>query len=403
MKKLLPTAIALTALAFSACQNEEIASIAQGNQGAGQAIGFSALSSNTKGSRTTIITPDNLTTTDFDVYAFNSESGALFMGDNTTDWMHDGVQITYKKEKGEWDYTTPDSLAYWPSDGSKLNFYAISPSTILEDMKVYFGWQIHGPKDLDTKGNKIHYTLADEYTTTKGTNYDVMYATAFNYDKSVNNTKVKLTFKHILSQVVFKAKTAKSSLKAEIQSIKFNNIPFNGTFTIPSELAEGSDYYTRDPKATDWSVAEFKNNNFKLTAKLTANSVKVESSTESIWLSDETKPMMMIPQVINQWATKPGTPVTKADGDKNKEVYLEIAMKLTQNGQYIIGSKDAYTTVYVPFSNNGTDGWQPGKRYIYTLIFGGGYDDQGKPILSPITFEPETSDWVDAAGTDVSF
>ena len=136
---------------------------------------------------------------------------------------------------------------------------------------------------------------------------------------------------------------------------------------------------------------------------MTDNSVKVESTTKSVWLSDSIQPIMMIPQGIKPWNTTPGTPVTKADGDKNKEVYLEIAMKLTQNGQYIIGSKDAYTTVYVPFSNNGTDGWQPGKRYIYTLIFGGGYDDQGKPILSPITFEPETYDWVDAAGTDVSF
>ena len=53
-------------------------------------------------------------------------------------------------------------------------------------------------------------------------------------------------------------------------------------------------------------------------------------------------------------------------------------------------------------SADNATGWKPGKRYIYTLIFGGGYDDQGEPILSPITFNAATADWVDAAGTDVN-
>ena len=37
-----------------------------------------------------------------------------------------------------------------------------------------------------------------------------------------------------------------------------------------------------------------------------------------------------------------------------------------------------------------------GKRHIYTLIFGGGYDDQGEAVLNPIQFDAETTGWVDA-------
>lgn len=78
-------------------------------------------------------------------------------------------------------------------------------------------------------------------------------------------------------------------------------------------------------------------------------------------------------------------------------------MKLTQKEQYVIGSESSYQTIYVPFSNVDatTTGWEPGKCYIYTLTFGGGYDDQGKPILTPITFEPSVEDWVDASGYNV--
>lgn len=111
-------------------------------------------------------------------------------------------------------------------------------------------------------------------------------------------------------------------------------------------------------------------------------------------------PLMMIPQELKKWSTySAGTAVSKADADNAKECYLEISMKLKQNDSYLIGSAAEYKTVYVPFDN--ATGWEPGKRYIYTLIFGGGYDDQGEPILSPITFNAATADWV-AAGTDVN-
>lgn len=43
-----------------------------------------------------------------------------------------------------------------------------------------------------------------------------------------------------------------------------------------------------------------------------------------------------------------------------------------------------------------------GQRHIYTLIFGGGYTDQGMAVLNPIKFDAETTDWVEAANSDVN-
>lgn len=64
----------------------------------------------------------------------------------------------------------------------------------------------------------------------------------------------------------------------------------------------------------------------------------------------------------------------------------------------MVGSDDAYDNLYVPF---GAD-WQPGKRYIYTLVFGGGYDVNGNSILTPINFTADTEAWLEKSSNLVT-
>ena len=389
-KNLLMTAAAIAALLTGCSTDEEIANI---ETSAKNAIGFNIVSNKAE-TKATPIGPDNLTTTDFDVFAFNSTTGDLFMGTHQTDFGHDGVDIHY--DGSNWNYKNPDDLAYWPSDGSKLSFYAISPATVENEYdKINFSWYIHGPQAPE--GNKIHCSLVNEYGRADGAkNYDLMYATAFDYDKNTNNTKVKLTFKHTLSQVIFKGQTSNASLNADIQSITMMNIKFSGNFSIPTELQTENSNYARDPKASDWNL----NDSWSpFAAKLIANNIKIDN-TKAKDLSKTDEPILVIPQVLTPWSTTPTSAVTTDNANNNHQSYLEISMKLTQNGQYVIGSASEYKTIYVPF-NNGTEGWEPGKRYIYTLTFGGGYDKDGNLILAPITFEPEVTDWVDASGYNI--
>ena len=390
-KNLFMTAAAIAALLTGCSTDEEIANI---ETSAKNAIGFNIVSNKAE-TKATPIRPGNLITTDFDVFAFNSTTGDLFMGTHQTDFGHDGVDIVYKDSK--WDYKNPADLAYWPSDESKLSFYAISPATVENEFdKINFSWYIHGPQA--TEGNKIHCSLVNEYGGADGAkNYDLMYATAFNYDKSTYNTKVKLSFKHTLSQVIFKGKTSNKFLKADIKSIRIKNTKTSGTFTIPTDLLNGNNNYAQDPKASDWAPNNLPEN--PLDAKLTAANVVV-NSTDAIDLSKKEEPILVIPQVLTPWSTT----VSTEEANNQHQSYLEIAMKLTQNGQYVIGTESSYQTVYVPFHNindNGTKGWEPGKCYIYTLTFGGGYDKDGNLILAPITFEPTVEDWVDASGYNV--
>lgn len=369
-------AVAAVATVFASCSNEEeLANVGKSESNAIRFAGISGLSD----TRTTPIGTHNLTSTNFDVMAFMSSDNALFMGGKHEAGHSDqGVKIVYNTTA--WDYDDPDKVAYWPTSGD-VDFYAVSPA--FTDELVYYSFAY----DMTSDAKTITYATADEYKT-GATNHDVMYAVAKGRNKANNGTSpVQMKFKHILSQVVFKAKTTSSILEVDVQSVKIHNFAVGGKFTLPEE----------DPKMSDWTLSPLMG---AYTVKLNAANVKTNDAV--VDLSDMNSPMMMIPQQLTKWSTySSGTAVPKHEADTKKECYLEISMKLKQNDSYLIGSATEYKTVYVPF-DNGT-GWEPGKRYIYTLIFGGGYDDQGEPILSPITFDAATADWADAsAGADVN-
>lgn len=371
-------AVAAVATVFASCSNEEeLANVGKSESNAIRFAGISGLSD----TRTTPIGTHNLTSTNFDVMAFMSSDNALFMGGKHVSGVSDhGVKIVYKTSA--WDYDDPDKVAYWPTAGD-VDFYAVSPA-ITDDL-VHHGFAY----DMTSAAKTISYTTVDEYNTA-GTNHDVMYAVTKGRNKENNGTMaVQMNFKHILSQVVFKAKTTSSILEVDVKNIKIHNFVHGGTFKLPTD----------EPAMSDWSLSPAAAGAY--TVKLNAANVVVTNNT-AVDLSDMNSPLMMIPQQLKKWSTySAGAAVSMHEANTKKECYLEISMKLKQNDSYLIGSATAYKTVYVPF-DNGT-GWEPGKRYIYTLIFGGGYDDQGEPILSPITFNAATADWVDAsAGADVN-
>lgn len=349
---------------LSGCSDTELASIDTAQEKT--PIGFHTVGSQ-MGSRADIITSENLTTTDFNVYAFD-EDGNAFMGENDTDddvMAHNGVHIKYDKTTNAWTYANPSDLRYWPD--SQLDFYAVSPGTVKdEQLKMHYNWKINNVAQT------ITYTSFDEYGTSTHQNLDAMYAVAKGQTKN-NSGKVNLNFKHILSQVLFKAKTNDDKLEVEINGIKFHNFQTGGTFTIPAW----------EPQRTDWSQTGSAQITFTVgmdgTAKFTNTGIDVF-----------TKPMLFVPQSLTAWVP---SEKDKEAADIAKLTYLEISCRIKQNDTYLFG-KNGFETLYVPFSAT----WDPGKRYVYTLIFGGGYDEHGQPILTPINFDANVDNWTDYTG-----
>ena len=351
------------------CSDEEIANVETSSR---NAIGFNVLS-NAAETRATPTTNTNLKNTDFDVFAFTAD-GTAFMGKVDTDFGHDGVNIVYNN--GKWDYKNASDLRYWPTEA--LDFYAFNPGTVSEDMMVNYMWEASGTVQ------KISYTCIDEYGAGTHENYDVMYAMAKDQTKDMNNGVVKFNFKHILSQVVFKAKTEYDNMEVDIDMIKIHNFKFAGAFTLPATAEETGSWSSSD-LAFPHAFTVVKNAN-----------ITVNSNTAATDISTNT-PMLNIPQTLTAW-TVSAPNKSKLEADNAKQCYLEISCKIRQSGAYLLGSASEYKTIYVPFG----DTWVAGKRHIYTLIFGGGYDDQGEAVLNPIRFDAETTGWVDADNKDVN-
>ena len=352
------------------CSDEEIANVETSSR---NAIGFNVLS-NAAETRATPTTNTNLKNTDFDVFAFTAD-GTAFMGKVDTDFGHDGVNIVYNN--GKWDYKNASDLRYWPTGA--LDFYAFNPGTVSEDMMMNYMWEASGTVQ------KISYTCIDEYGANTGhANYDVMYAMAKGQTKDMNNGIVKFNFKHILSQVVFKAKTQYDNMQVDINMIKIHNVKMGGFFTLPA-TADGTGSWS-DPADLPSEVSGLG----KFTVVKDVN-ITVKSNTIATDISTTT-PMLNRPQELTAWKVSETATKSKLEADNAKQCYLEIACKIRQSGAYLLGSASEYKTIYVPFG----DTWEQGKRHIYTLIFGGGYNDQGEAVLNPIQFDAETTGWVDA-------
>lgn len=371
MKKSTVMLLAIFGVLLMSCSEEEIANVETSSR---NAIGFNVLS-NAAETRATPTTNTNLKSTDFDVFAFTTD-GTAFMGKVDTEFGHDGVKIVYKN--GKWDYDDANDLRYWPTEA--LDFYAFNPGTVSEDMMVNYMWEASGTVQ------KISYTCIDEYGAGTHENYDVMYAMAKDRTKDMNNGVVKFNFKHILSQVVFKAKTEYDNMQVDIDMIKIHNIKFAGAFTLPATAEETG----------SWSSSDL--TFFNMFTVVKDKSITVEGNTTATDISTSS-PMLNIPQKLTAW-TVSGASKTKKGADDAKQCYLEISCKIRQSGAYLLGSASEYKTIYVPFG----DTWVAGKRHIYTLIFGGGYNDQGEAVLNPIQFDAETTDWgnADKADKDVN-
>lgn len=361
---LLTAAFAVMA-SLSGCSDTELASIDTAQEKT--PIGFHTVGSQ-MGSRATIINNGNLTDYSFNVYAFtgnDNTDGKIFMGTDDTKHGHNGVKISYTN--GKWDYTNQADLKYWPT--GSLNFYAVSP---VSDNNI-FSWQISQSK------KEINVFTSDEYEDPRNNpdNIDVMYAISQNQTKTSNGGKVKLNFRHILSQVAFKARTQTANMEVNIEGVKICNVNLSGNFTLPSTDTE--------PTQGNWTLSTLPLSNF---TAVKGKSIDIGITDAEVSIDG---PMLFIPQPLKKWATTAASPKTTAQAKIDNESYLAISCKIKLDGSYMLGSPTEYKTLFVPF---GAD-WQPGKRYIYTLVFGGGYDENGNSILTPINFTADTKEWGD--------
>jgi hypothetical protein len=346
------------ALILTACSNDELIDVKQ------ERITFNVTTENVTRAKE-IATATNLE--QFSIYAsYTAEAGATAASYINGDTLK-------KNSDGSWFASSGDR--YWPN-GGKLTFYALANN---DDNSFTFS---EGKPSVVT-----HTVKADVAKQT-----DLLYAVTTDQSKPSDDSKVQINFRHALSQIAFKAKSVNSTLKITIDSVKLANVDYVGSFTLPTTTTEAN--------STDAA-----NGTWKLTTGKTSYEVDVVSpavlkgsSETSIDLSEDSsnpsdsRYMLLIPQDTKAWDKT-------ADGLKTGS-YLALKCKIenyvddnTESVRIWPASTSTETSayVYVPVVFN----WIAGHKYTYTFVFGsttnGGYDANGNPVLTPISYTVSVS------------
>jgi hypothetical protein len=409
---------AVFGMSFTACSNndDDLGGASNAPKGDTRSvIGFNTSLDNKTVTRGLAANVADIQVDGFSVWALdNREAGKFFMGAAGTASSNAGIACS-------WDGTNslynPATAYYWPQ--YDLSFIAMTPQT-------------GGGIDGITIANATE-SATDVYANPTGTLYltipttlasqkDIMFAAANAKDandetdldgNSALNDKdaLQLTFKHALSQIVFKGKLEAGSTitKAVVHNIDLCKIANTGSIAIST----GSDVasFVSTP---DGSAAKVTNSANIITSGQ-VNSVDLASGfavtykdasgtdydditggdiTDALAHNASTtrkQQLMVLPQTVNtglsaQTSTLSGTGIT--DGT---DAYLRVNIDLFANGDetnYVLRNTDVFIKL-----NETT--WAPGTKYTYVLEFS---DD----LLNPIQFTSVITDWADAQ-KDVKF
>lgn len=388
-KLLAMAALAAMFLGLTACSNneDELGSLAR-TRGC---IGFNVNADGVTATRGDATTPSNIQFTDFQAWAYDASTDALYMGNSATV----GREVEYSE--GSWSYSPAQ---FWPVNA--LNFVAIAPDSP------------NGVTGNSTASSSGVVTLTTGVTlsTNVEDQEDIMYAAGKDdtpaygpMTKEDYGGDVPLVFQHALSQIVFKGKLPSSGAvtKVEIAEITLGNIGKTGslTFTSAGEFFGGTNAYISTSSPDKFTLAAANLEAATWGVNLTNDGIANATAGTAFDLTDSNSAnskhnaWFMLPQRTAAWV--PASDAQKKAGglysgsanvDPASGAYLKIRAKLSKDGIVILNNTEA-DAIYIPLAAN----WDRNKKYIYTIEF------NGLAALTPITFSVTAEDWTNVERT----
>lgn len=405
---------AMFSMGFTACSNEDDlgggnnAQVVDGKKAA--PLAFNTSLDNKAVTRGLAANVADIQQDGFQVWALDNRSaGKFFMGSAGT-----GIACS-------WDGTNslynPATAYYWPQ--YDLSFIAMTPQS---------GGGITGVTVANATGagEPLVYanptaTLTLTVPTTLSSQKDIMFAAAnakdandetdLNTDGKKNDKDaLQLTFKHALSQIVFKGKLEAGSTisKAVVHNIDLCKIANTGSIAISTGSDVASFVSTPDALAAKVTNSA----NIVITGSVNGvddvagvvtykeagtayDDITGDGTTDGLAYNAGTtrcQQLMVLPQTVNatvadQSSTLDGTALVAGN-----DAYLRVNIDLFANGDetnYVLQNTDVFIKL-----NETT--WAPGTKYTYVLEFS---DD----LLNPIQFTSVITDWTDGTQQDYKF
>jgi len=385
---------AMCGVSFTACTNDENGvQTAQGSESnVPKVISFSSYLDGNVTTRGYAAAATDVQADGMSVWAFDATketaintAADFFMGGPTAGLAHiwDGTNNWYKAAA---DY-------FWPEYA--LNFVALTPQSgggigaITCSQAAAAGDPAVPSKPVMTVAIDVPLTTESSGTYGTDTQKDIMIA-SIEDQAPLTTGSAALTFKHALSQIVFKGGVdAKTTIhKAVVKSIKLVNIASNGTIT-----------YTAAEDAFAASAWGDKNKTYAanivttdVTAKIGNDDSDDDDTPDAITGQDNNAEgrayqMMIMPQASVACEGVTGANNLSQLGAPTAGTYLLVNADLYANGDNVNKVISNTTNVYIPLESTT---WVPGYKYTYTLKF-------GDNLLHPITFTATVAEWTDAS------
>lgn len=244
----------------------------------------------------------------------------------------EGLTVTYKSA-GDWEHST--DVYYWPKDGC-LSFAAYSPAVLDENGGTVTygnnGWVVTDFKVNSTVGRQIDLMVSDP---------------VWNQTEPETEDAVDITFKHVLSSIVFSVVENDDN-----HSYKINSVTVNGQIAMTGSMNN----------SLQWGY------DAKTTTTLTKTVSYDVTGAATEFLNGENA-MLLIPQTEIGDVEVTLNITRTADGTSIAETY-NATVKLSD-----------FT---ISGNTNSVNEWQVGKRYVYNFIIGG---------TKKIFFAPTVTNW----------
>ena len=384
---------AMFSISFTSCSNndDDLAGAGVAQSQAKKAITFDGYLNNIPTTRGYAASDADVQGAGLSVWAFDATketaitaAADFFMGGPSAGLAHtwDGDNNYYKAAA---DY-------FWPE--YNLNFVALTPQTgggIGTIGISQAAATTPGTPEKPVMTVAIDVPLTTESNGTYGTDNqkDIMIA-SIEDQAPLTTGSAALTFKHALSQIVFKGGVDGQSTihKAVVKSIKLVNIASDGTitYTAASDAFAASDWGDKDKTYAANIVTT------DVTAKIGNVDPADDETPNAITGQDDNATgrnyqMMILPQtsVTCTGVGAQGTNVSQKDAP-TAGTYLLVNADLYANGDNVNKVISNATNVYIPLEETT---WQPGYKYTYLLKF-------GDNLLHPITFTATVAEWTDA-------
>lgn len=382
---------------LASCTNndDELAS-----QATRSGIGFDIHADGSLATRGYALNSTNVATTlpNFQTWAYDDVTDGIYMGASATA----GKTVTNTNMDGSaWNYSPTQ---FWPVNA--LNFVAIAPA-------APNGVSANATASAD---NVVTLTSTVTLSTNVEDQDDIMFAEADGITKTTDGGNVPFTFKHALSQVVFRGKFNDEGAitKITIAEIALGGVNKAATLVFNSEgnFYGGTALSPVTQPAVSGTPAVFSLDNGDLegyvfdvadvitpavlytdadeaaAAGKEVGDVKTPAVTRGVTPFDLTvsnnaskkNAWMLIPQATAAWD---GTSYTA--GIPTSGAYIKLRVKLEKDGVVIKDNAEA-DAIYLPL----TIDWDRSTKYIYTIEF------NGDNALTPITFSVDAEPWTDA-------